>query len=139
MRLDSGWAGWDMEIYGSRYVKVRLTTATEKHASGLLTRVRVEFLMSTFCRVLMAGSLIMMALLFMYLWPFSRPALLIPMTWWTMFLVNRWIVARPVLSLIADAAEEAGFYPLPMKHQAKSVELPVPADDDELEEHPSIA
>ena len=29
--LDSGWDGWDMEIYGSRYVKVRLTTATEHH------------------------------------------------------------------------------------------------------------
>ncbi|HWP41434.1 MAG TPA: glycosyltransferase, partial [Tepidisphaeraceae bacterium] len=26
MRLDSGWAEWDMEIYGSRYVKVRVTT-----------------------------------------------------------------------------------------------------------------
>ena len=33
MRLDSGWAEWDMEIYGSRYVKVRLTTATE-HQGG---------------------------------------------------------------------------------------------------------
>ena len=62
MRLDSGWAGWDMEIYGSRYVKVRLTTATEHtHGRGMLTRLRVEILMSTFCRVLMAGSAIMMA------------------------------------------------------------------------------
>ena len=31
VRLDSGWDGWDMEVYGSRYVKVRLTTATEHH------------------------------------------------------------------------------------------------------------
>lgn len=139
MRLDSGWAGWDMEIYGSRYVKVRLTTASEKHANGLLTRVRVEFLMSTFCRVLMAGSLIMMALLFMYLWPFSRPALLIPMTWWTMFLVNRWIVARPVLSLIGDAAEEAGFHPVAIYPAVKSQAVPVLSDDEELEEHASIA
>ncbi|HMB96754.1 MAG TPA: glycosyltransferase, partial [Tepidisphaeraceae bacterium] len=31
MRLDSGWNEWDMEIYGSRYVKVRLTTMSEHH------------------------------------------------------------------------------------------------------------
>lgn len=114
MRLDSGWAEWDMEIYGSRYVKVRVTTASEKHEKGMLTRVRVELLMSTFCKVLMGGSLILMALLFMFthLWPFSRPALLIPMAWWTMFVVNKWLVAPPVLSLIDEAAEEAEFMPL---------------------------
>ena len=39
MRLDSGWNGWDMEIYGSRYVKVRVTTASEHHdGRGMLTR-----------------------------------------------------------------------------------------------------
>ena len=32
-----------MEIYGSRYVKIRLTTATEHHHGvGKLTRVRVR-------------------------------------------------------------------------------------------------
>ena len=40
VRIDSGWHDWDMEIYGSRYVKVRLTTATEHHhGNGMLTRV----------------------------------------------------------------------------------------------------
>jgi len=140
MRLDSGWAVWDMEIYGSRYVKVRLTSATEKHADGMLTRVRVELLMSTFCKVLMAGSLILMALLFVYVWPFSRPALLIPMVWWTMYLVNNRLVAPPVLSLIDEAAEEAGFYPV---HPPKPVKRakPVPLEDDiDLDEHsPSVA
>ena len=42
-RHDSGWSNWDVEIYGSRYVKVRLTTATEHHHNvGMLTRVRVQ-------------------------------------------------------------------------------------------------
>jgi len=42
VRLDSGWNPWDLEIYASRYVKVRVTTATEKHHNvGMLTRVRV--------------------------------------------------------------------------------------------------
>jgi glycosyltransferase involved in cell wall biosynthesis len=139
IRLDSGWAGWDMEIYGSRYVKVRLTTATEKHADGMLTRVRVQLLMSTFCRVLMAGSLIMMSLLFMYLWPFSRPALLIPMTWWTMFLVNRRAVAGPVISLVDDAAEMAGFYPVLPRPDPKVTVEPTPTLDDLDEQSPSIA
>ncbi len=141
MRLDSGWAGWDMEIYGSRYVKVRLTTATEKHENGLLTRVRVELLMSTFCKVLMGGSLILMALLFMYLWPFSRPALLIPLAWWTMFLVNKWLVASPVLSLLDEAAEQADFLPVleSQPQEPPGVSTPIQEDLD-LEEHaPSVA
>src|SRR5689334_15355357 len=49
-RVDSGWANWDMEIYGSRYVKIRIATATEHHHNvGMLTRVRVELHMSKFC------------------------------------------------------------------------------------------
>jgi glycosyltransferase involved in cell wall biosynthesis len=140
MRLDSGWAEWDMEIYGSRYVKVRLTSATEKHADGMLTRVRVELLMSTFCKVLMAASLILMALLFMYVWPFSRPALLIPMVWWTMYLVNKWLVAAPVLSLIDEAAEAAEFYPVHApKPASRAKSTPVEGEVDLDEHSPSVA
>jgi glycosyltransferase involved in cell wall biosynthesis len=112
LRIDSGWEGWDMEIYGSRYVKVRLTTVTEKHSNGVLTKVRVELLQSTFCRVLMAASLVFAALLTLKLWPFSRPAVLIPLIWWAMFVFNRWRVGRPVLGLIDHAAVRAGFYPI---------------------------
>ena len=102
--------------------------------------------MSTFCKVLMGGSLILMTLLFMApvvppLWPFSRPALLIPMTWWTMFLVNKWLVASPVLSLIDEAAEQADFMPIV---EAKPEKAPftatAPIDDElDLEEQPASA
>jgi GT2 family glycosyltransferase len=142
MRLDSGWAGWDMEIYGSRYVKARLTTATEHHHGvGMLTRVRVELLMSKFAMVLLAGGLMLAGLLTLYLWPFSRPALMIPLIWWAMYLVSRARLSGPVLGLIDAAAEKAGFYPVP----AKPVEAPKPAkspaqDDVDLEdETPAIA
>lgn len=112
-RIDSGWGGWDMEIYGSRYVKVRVTTATEHHHGvGMLTRVRVEFLMSRFCQVLTVGALILAGLLLMHVWPFSRPAVLIPLAWWAMYLVNRWKVSGPVLGLIDAVAEKTGFYPI---------------------------
>ena len=29
------------------------------------------------------------------IWPFSRTAVLIPLTWWAMYLVNKWRVSRP--------------------------------------------
>jgi hypothetical protein len=122
MRLDSGWNEWDMEIYGSRYVKVRLTSISEHHHGedrGMLTRIRVELLPSTFCKVLTFASLVMAGLLFLYVWPFSRPAILIPMFLWTMYLVNKALVAKPVLNLIDEVAEKAGFYPVHEKSVAK--------------------
>src|SRR2546430_7960047 len=80
-RVDSGWSGFDLEIYASRYVKVRVTTASEHHVDGLLTRVRVGFLMSKFCAVLMAGLGMLAGLVLMDLWPFSRPAGVISPAW----------------------------------------------------------
>jgi glycosyltransferase involved in cell wall biosynthesis/exo-beta-1,3-glucanase (GH17 family) len=121
MREDSGWGEWDLEIYGSRYVKVRLTTATEHHHGiGMLTRVRVELMQSRFAQVLLAGALILMGLLLLHLWPFSRPAVLIPLAWWAMYLVNRRRVTAPVLGMIDAAAEKAGYMPLPSQPQPQS-------------------
>ena len=101
-----------MEIFGSRYVKIRLTTATEHHHHvGKLTRIRVEPIMSNFCLALLAASCILAGLLIYHTWPFSRPALLIPLAWWGMYLVNRWRVVNPALGLIDAAAEKPGFYP----------------------------
>jgi O-antigen biosynthesis protein len=117
-RADAGWGDWDMEIYGSRYVKVRLTTATEYHNGGpstepgKLTKVRVQIFMSNFCRVLFIASILFAGLLLIDLWPFSRPAMLLPLTGWAMYLVNKWRVSAPVLGLIDHAAETAGFYPV---------------------------
>lgn len=141
MRLDSGWNEWDMEIYGSRYVKVRVTTMSEHHdGRGMLTRVRVELLPSHFCEVLTFASLILTGLLFLYVWPFSRPALLIPLLLWTMYLVNKALVANPVLSLIDEAAEKAGFDPVPAPRPATQTSQPLADDDIDVEERtPSVA
>src|SRR6202035_4436519 len=68
-RLDSGWNGWDMEIYGSRYAKLRITSAPEKHeGSGRLIRLRVEPIMSNFCRALMGASSILALVLLLDMW-----------------------------------------------------------------------
>jgi O-antigen biosynthesis protein len=146
-RLDSGWGGWDMEIYGSRYVKVRLTTATEHHdGRGMLIRLRVQTFMSKFCLCLFIASLILSGLLLMHVWPFSRTAVLIPLAWWAMFLVNRRRVTIPVLGMLDEVAERSGYYPIPAEPttavakaaDASPAKSPV-VNEDELDDHaPSI-
>jgi len=140
MRVDSGWAPWDLEIYGSRYCKVRLTTATEHYGDqGNLTRVRVELLMSKFCCVLFVASAVLAAIILLagfpnpHLWPFARPAVLIPIAWWTMYAVNKARVSEPVLGLVDLAAERAGYTPiLDEKKQSRPRAAEI---EDELEEH----
>jgi hypothetical protein len=58
----------------------------------------------------------------LYMWPYSRTAVLIPLTWWSMYLVNKWRVSRPVFGLIDEIAERAGFYPV----YSKKPETPAP-------------
>jgi glycosyltransferase involved in cell wall biosynthesis len=120
-RLDSGWNGWDMEIYGSRYVNLQLSSATEHHHGvGKLTRVRVKPVMSNFCRALMVAATVLAGLLLLDLWPFSRAGVLIPLAVWAMYLVNRWLVSMPALGLIDEVAERSGFYPVPGKKAPKA-------------------
>jgi glycosyltransferase involved in cell wall biosynthesis/heme exporter protein D len=115
-RIDSGWSPWDLEIYGSRYAKIRIITATEHHhGSGYLTRVNVRSHMSTFAMVLMAASVLLAVILLWHLWPFSRPAVLIPLAWLAMYAINRRLVIAPVLGIVDAAAERAGYYPVPTK------------------------
>jgi glycosyltransferase involved in cell wall biosynthesis len=121
-RVDSGWGAWDAEVYGSRYVKVRITTATEFHESdgdcGRLTRVRVIAKMSTFCRCLTVASLLLCVLLLARVWPYSRPAVLLPAAAWAQFLVARRRVMVPVLRLIDEVATKAGYWPVPSRGSA---------------------
>ncbi len=135
MRVDSGWNDWDLEIYGSRYTKVRITTATEHHPSahGMLTRVRIEQHMSKFCLVILVASLMLCTLLLVHIWPFSRPAVLVPMAVLAMYAVNRMQVRTPIFGLVDEAAETAGFFPIPTKVPSK-VAKPRVAEEAELEE-----
>ena len=92
----------------------------------------------------MAGLGMLTGLLLMHLWPFSRPAVLIPLAWWTMYCVNRWKVSNPVLGLIDAAAEDAGFYPVgaPVHLIATSVSesaAPLILDDEVEDAAPSLA
>ena len=118
-RVDSGWEGWDIEIFGSRYVKVRISTATEIHGGGaMLTRVRVQPSMSKFCWVLTFAMTMLSGLLLLHLWPFSRPVALIPVLMATLYVVSRVRVTRPVLGLIDTVAERLKFVPVPRTQKA---------------------
>jgi O-antigen biosynthesis protein len=146
MRIDSGWAPWDMEIYGSRYCKARVTTATEHYGeAGNTTRVRVELLMSKFCAVLTFASLVLAGLILLagfpkpHLWPFARPAVLIPIVWWTMYVVNKVRVGVPVLGMVDAAAEKAGFFPVQPTAPSKPKLTASPAVDEEELEDAAIA
>jgi hypothetical protein len=144
VRVDSGWGGWDMEIYGSRYVKVRLTTATEHHHhKGKLTRIRVESLPSHFTLVLLAASTVLAGLLLLKMWPFSRTAVLIPLAWWSMYAVNRWRVTGPVLGLIDSICEQLNYWPVPAhpapEKPACDPAVPEPVEQADAEPEPIAA
>ena len=125
-RLDSGWNGWDLEIYASRYVNLQISTCTEHHHGvGRLTRVRVRAMMSNFCRMLMVAMTVLAVVLMLDMYPFSRIAVLLPLTVWAMYVVNRWRVSNPVLGLIDEVAEKSEFYPV---HPKKTVKEKKPAD-----------
>ena len=47
----------------------------------------------------------------------ALPAVLIPLIWWSNYLVSRRMVTGPILGLINAAAEEAGYYPVPSRPQ----------------------
>jgi hypothetical protein len=80
------------------------------------------------------------------MWPFSRTAVLIPLSWWTMYLINKWHVSRPIFGLIDEVAEKAGFYPVYPKQQQQTepAQSPRPAPSvppaaEVLPDNPSIA
>ena len=134
-RTDSGWEGWDMEIFGSRYVKVRISSATEIHGGGaMVTRVRVEPLMSKFCFVVTVCMSMLSGLLLLHLWPFSRPAALIPLVMATLYLVNRVRVTRPVLGLIDTVAERLKFVPVPKEQKSGQNIQDVPEEKKDIVE-----
>jgi hypothetical protein len=112
----------------------------------MLTRVRVQLEMSKFCLVLFCASCMLAGLLLLYMWPFSRTAVLIPLAWWAMYVINKWSVGRPVFGLIDEVAEKAGFYPVYPKgaQQVEGAEVnqrePDPVTNvDVLAGNPSIA
>jgi O-antigen biosynthesis protein len=110
-RVDAGWRDWDLEIYGSRYAKVRLRSVTEHFSSeNRMTRVDVAIKMTTFCKVLIGASVLLAAFIGYMVWPWSIPSLAIPLVWLLIYVIDRRRVGRPVLGLLDMAAEKAGFY-----------------------------
>jgi hypothetical protein len=70
-----------------------------------------------------------------YLWPFSRTAALIPLAWWTMYLIDRWHVSVPVIGMIDEVAERTGYWPVypkkPEKPNCDDAGVPQPVREKE--------
>jgi O-antigen biosynthesis protein len=50
--LDTGWSNWDFQVYGNRWLQMRLLTVTEEHGNGKrLTRVRLHSSLTTLSRI----------------------------------------------------------------------------------------
>ena len=47
-------------------------------------------------------------------WPFSRAAVLIPLVWWSMYLISKQRVLGPVMNVLQQSADEAGLVPVPV-------------------------
>ena len=113
MRVDSGWSPWDLELYLSRYATVRILTASELHAKGVLTRVKVDIVMSTLAKLLVVSCSLSMVLLLAYVWPFSRPAVLLPFLPIMVYLRSHSRIVGPVMAVIDRAASKNGLVPVP--------------------------
>ena len=69
--------------------------------------------MSTFTKLLVLGSSLLMVLLLAYVWPFSRPAVLLPFLLVAVYLLNNARVTGPVMAVIDRAASKNGLVPVP--------------------------
>lgn len=90
-RTDSGWSGFDLEVYGSRWCKLQLTTVTEPATrGGNLVRCRLESAWTLATRI-GVWALLGLELAFIGLLPAGRP-------WWWLLLLSlplvMWFVHR---------------------------------------------
>jgi hypothetical protein len=90
-RTDSGWSGFDLEVYGSRWCKLRLTTVTEPAPrGGVLVRCRLQSAWTLATRI-GVWALLGLELAIIGLVPAGQP-------WWWLLLLSLplvgWLVRR---------------------------------------------
>lgn len=116
-RPDTGWGDWDVEVYGSRWSKVRLLTVTE-HTDDSVLRLRCRLrTQATLPARLGFGILLGLALLAVAMWREPRWLTWIPLA---APVLAAWAFARDQRSLrrvlaawIEDLAAQLGFTGIP--------------------------
>jgi GT2 family glycosyltransferase len=134
VRADSGWHDWDLELFGSRWAKVRVGTLTEKHEGGKLVKARVRPELTGFAKALLLATMVLAAVLSVRLFPPALLTWLVPLGVWASCQVAGWRLRRRVMRLVDLSAEREGFYPVlptPEPEPAAVVEVqatPAPAE-----------
>ena len=112
VRCDSGWQAWDLELFGSRYVKLHLLAAGERSPAGDLVRLRVAARMTAFCKVLLVAAVALVGVATARLWPGGLVGWLAPLG----VLFVYWFAARRssgrAFGLSDRTAKAAGFEPV---------------------------
>ena len=114
---DSGWSTFDVEIYGSRWARLELLTATEYHSGGrqlLRCRLNAEwsflsravFLATASALLLVIGALLPMVGTLSKWWLWSLLLLLVPLAWWMNG--NRHDLRRLIVHFLDERAKEFG-------------------------------
>lgn len=107
---DSGWSTFDVEIYGSRWARLELLTATEYHSGGRqLLRCRLSAEWSFLSRAIfltVASALLLIIGALGKWWLWSLLLLLVPLAWWLNS--NRQDLRRLIVYFLDERAKEFG-------------------------------
>ncbi len=141
VRPDSGWHGWDLELFGSRWAKSQVGTVAEKHADGSLVRVRVRTRLTGFAKSTLIASLVLAAVVSVTLVPLGLLTWIVPLGVWATASLAGWRLRRRAMRMIDYAAELEGFFGVferereaePAPIEAPATERPVRSPEPELE------
>ena len=116
VRGDSGWHGWDLELFGSRWAKVRVAGVTEKHADGHLVRLRVRPRATGFAKACIVAATALALVASVRLFPLGLITLAVPALAVLAYKFAAWRLRRRtmnLLDLVAEREQFVGVWPEP--------------------------
>ncbi len=131
VRRDSGWHEWDLELFGSRLAKCRVSSVTEKHGDGRLIRCRVSGQRTGVTKAAILSTIILATIATLRLFPGGLAMWGVPLIIYTGYWLASYRLRHRVMNLVDLAAERVqlmGVWPK-SKETAESVqdEAPVAA------------
>jgi hypothetical protein len=124
LRPDTGWTGHDIEIMGSRWSRVRLTTVTEELDQGRRNfRCRLvphwSLLAKVFLGAVFGAELVVVGFL-AHLQPWVW---MLPLTIWLPYWLlqhEQWVLIEPIALLVDDVAATLGLVKVEHKEEVKT-------------------
>ena len=129
VRCDSGWQTWDLELFGSRYVKLHLLAAGEQSAGGDLVRLRVASRRTAFCKLLLVASIALAAGATARLGAWGAVGWVVPLGVYLISRLSSRRLSGRVFALSDRTAKAAGFAPVFAPGVARGESRSAPASD----------